>query len=132
GTLLKVFLSMRQPLAALLLSAFVSAYAGTHFHPGANEVTVPSELIVRLNPGADVRSVISSGNATAQTAGGSSSSPVISLLKSLRHGNVHVVKVPPAVREIIGDLLAKLPGVQYVEANQILSTTLANPNDPGA
>ncbi|HZU25311.1 MAG TPA: S8 family serine peptidase, partial [Bryobacteraceae bacterium] len=121
---------MRKLILALVLCTFVCAHAGTHFHPKPNETVVPDELIIRLVPGADVRSVIASGNSSATGIGAAVSA--ISLFKSLRHGDIHVLKAPAGLREAIGDLLARLPGVEYVQANHVFTTTLVAPNDPGA
>src|SRR5437868_278859 len=118
---------MRNRLIAITVATVLSACAGTSFHPQTGEDTVADELIVRLAPGADIRSVIAAGLAAAN---GSAPGATIQLKQSLRHGNLHALKVPPGLRDKLGDLLAKVPGVEYSQANHILHTTLATPNDP--
>jgi uncharacterized repeat protein (TIGR01451 family) len=109
----------RKPLVAsvLLLAACGYSFAGKEFLAGPREQIVPNQLLVGLQPGADINQIV---GALAPQA-------VATLISSQQ--NTYLLKLPPGTQAVVSQLLAANPMVNYVEPNRIRATAVAPPND---
>jgi uncharacterized repeat protein (TIGR01451 family) len=115
-----VFGRYSKPLIALVfvLATGRCLFAGKEFLAGTREQIVAGQLLVGLQPGADINQILSAlvPQATA------------SLIS--RERNTYMLNLPPGIQAAASHLLAAHPLVKYVEPNRIRKTTVAPPNDP--
>jgi len=100
------------------LSAGRCLFGGKEFLAGPGQQVVPDQLIVGLQPGADINQIIASAvpQAVAKVVGS--------------HWNTYLLNLPPGFQATVSKLLAASPLVKYVEPNRIRHTTVIPPNDP--
>jgi thermitase len=114
-----VFGRPRKPRIAflLLLAAGQCAFAGKEFLAGAHEQVVPDQLLVGLQPGADIQQILNAllPQAAARLVGNKQ--------------NTYLITLPPGIQALASKVLAAHPLVSYVEPNRIRNTTVLPPND---
>jgi thermitase len=104
-------------LLSIGLLAVPGLRAGKEFTASVAEPTVSNELIVRLKPGANIAAVIAAAAPQA----------LARLIDA--KDNVHVLQVPPGIRDLISKALAAHGLVDYVEPNRIRKINVTSPND---
>src|SRR5207248_6589660 len=75
------------------------------------------EILVHLNPGMNIASVVATHLPGAQ-------------VRSVGALNLHVVRIPGGLPPGISAILANDPNVDFVEPNRVRQNMLAAPNDP--
>jgi len=91
--------------------------AGREFLAGRGEQVMPDQLVVGLQPGADINQVLASAAPQA----------VASLVGS--DWNIYLLRLPPGVQAAASTLLAAHPLVDFVEPNRLRHATVLPPND---
>ncbi|HWD97793.1 MAG TPA: S8 family serine peptidase, partial [Bryobacteraceae bacterium] len=104
--------------AVALLFAATSAFAGTEYVAGANESTVPGQLLVRFRAGSSATAVVQ------QFVPGATTSTV------RQDANVQIVQLPQRAPLGVASQLAASPDVVYVEPNRVRQSQGLVPNDP--
>ena len=99
-------------------SCVPSLVAQTEFLAGTGEQFLPDQLIVRLQPGANIGQLIS----------GVTPQAVPNLLSS--NLNIYLFKLPAGTQAAVSKLLASSPLVQFVEPNRLRKPIVTPPNDP--
>ncbi|HXS95629.1 MAG TPA: S8 family serine peptidase [Candidatus Limnocylindrales bacterium] len=99
-------------------SALPSFAAGKEFTAGPGESFVPDQLLIRLEPGADINSVLSQVP------------PGIAARALSAHHNSFLLTLPKGLQNVLSKALAALPSVIFVEPNRIRTVNLSTPNDP--
>jgi thermitase len=114
-----VFGIKSRPLIAwlLVLAAGRCLFAGREFLAGPREQIVAGQLLVGLQPGADINQILSAlvPQATASFIN--------------RERNTYLLNLPPGIQAAASQVLAAHPLVNYVEPNRIRNTTVVPPND---
>ncbi|HUB79539.1 MAG TPA: S8 family serine peptidase [Bryobacteraceae bacterium] len=107
-------------LTALLvvLTACPSLFGGKEFLAGPGERAAPDQLLVGLEPGADVNRIIPSIEPRA----------VARLIS--RERNTYLLRLPPGMQASVSRRLAAHPLVRYVEPNRIRNIAALPPSDP--
>lgn len=115
-----VFGRHSKPLLALfVLASGPCLFAGKEFLAGPREQVVPGQLLVGLQPGADINQIVRT--LAPQAA--------VRLLGSRL--NAYLLTLPPGIQAAVSKRLAAHPLVNYVEPNRIRRITVLPPNDPG-
>ena len=108
------------PLTGLLIGLVIChcLFAGKEYLAGPGEKTAPDQLLVGLQPGADINRVLGSiaPRALARTIS--------------RERNTYLLRLPPGIQASASKLLAAHPLVNYVEPNRIRHIAVVTPNDP--
>ncbi|MCZ6653934.1 MAG: malectin domain-containing carbohydrate-binding protein, partial [Planctomycetota bacterium] len=108
---------LRFGVGLLLVSAL---WAGRYFPLGEGETSVPDEVLVRLKPGAQMASVLSSLPAGAKAQ----------VTQNLNKLNIHLISLPAGTPVSTLEQFAAHPLVVFVEPNGILQSQIQSPNDP--
>jgi thermitase len=101
----------------IALSSCSCLFAGKEFLAGPGERVVPDQLLIGLQPGADIQAILA---ALAPRA-------LVSLVS--RERNTYLLRLPPGVQASTSKLLAAHPSVNYVEPNRIRHIAVVPPND---
>ena len=102
---------------AVLLAASQTVFAGREYLAGLGAHIAPDQLLVRLEPGADITKILSAvaPQAASQLISGSR--------------NTYLLRLPMGSQASVSKLLAGHPLVRYVEPNRIRHITVLPPND---
>jgi len=100
-----------------LLVCSSAVWGGKQFQAGAGEETAADQLIVRLQAGANIQTILST------------LPPGISEAVIHSQKNLHLLKLPPGLAKQLAGVLAVNPAVDYVEPNHIRHASIATPND---
>ena len=108
------------PAIGLLMGLVVCPclFAGKEYLAGPGEKTVPDELLVGLQPGADINWILGSVAPRGRAR-------IVS-----RARNTYLLHLPSGMQASASKLLAAHPLVDYVEPNRIRQIAVTTPNDP--
>ena len=101
----------------MALTSCPCVFAGKEFLAGRGEKIVPDQLLIALQPGADIDAILGSLAPRA----------IVSLVS--RERNTYLVHFPPGLQASASKLLAAYPGVTYVEPNRVRHIAVVPPND---
>jgi thermitase len=102
---------------AITLTSCSCLFAGKEFLAGPGETVVADQLLIGLQPGADIQAILASLAPRA----------LVSLVS--RDRNTYLLRLPPGVQASTSKLLAAHPWVNYVEPNRIRHIAVVPPND---
>jgi thermitase len=108
------------PVTGLLIGLVICPclFAGKEYLAGPGEKTAPDQLLVGLQPGADINRVLGS------------IAPLALARTISRERNIYLLRLPPGIQASTSKLLAAHPLVNYVEPNRIRHIAVVTPNDP--
>src|ERR1017187_8238184 len=101
----------------IALASCSCLFAGKEFLAGPGERVVADQLLIGLQPGADIHAILASLAPRA----------LVSLVS--RERNTYLLRLPPGVQASTSKLLAAHPSVNYVEPNRIRRIAVVPPND---
>ena len=103
-------------LSCLVVLLASPCFAGREFVAGMGEQVVRDELLVGLQPGADIRQVLAAVEPQA-------------LARAVGNRSVYLLRVPAGTQATASKLLASHPLVEYVEPNRVRHANILPPND---
>jgi thermitase len=101
----------------IALSSCSCLFAGKEFLAGPGEKVVADQLLIGLQPGADIQAILAS------------QAPRVLASLISRENNSYLLRLPPGVQATTSKLLAAHSLVNYVEPNRIRHIAVIPPND---
>jgi thermitase len=102
---------------AIALTSCSGLFAGKEFLAGPGEIVAADQLLIGLQPGADIQAILASLAPRA----------LVSLVS--RERNTYLLRLPPGEQASTSKLLAAHSLVNYVEPNRIRHIAVVPPND---